>query len=418
MQRKNIFSYICRFWVITAFASACTVSSTGLPSPTGMYPISLATIPPAPTQAITQINRQPTLTQLATPIDPQIIPTQTVPKITRETTPTNVPGAAPFQVINPQNAGELKLMDYVGRGIIASIDWSPNGAQIAIASSSGIYLIDAVTWEESRLSDINCRVLAFSPNSKILATGPISIGTSEVKLRNIETLEPILSLAGFNGNFGDMEFSPDGKLLATAEGDGYGFHGAAKLWDTRTGKLLAEFGQKLDTDSDELGDYSTVWDVAFSPDGKFLVTANANGVAQFWDVAEQKEHDVMKVSEGMLFALAISPDGKLLATSGAKQVNNTWMPDLGLWDLSTGERLFELPGYKDNVFSILFSPNGQLLATLSAEGLRLWDVTSGQKLLEVEGSYYYESDIAFSPDGTLLATGEEDVVSLWGIPIP
>ncbi len=298
---------------------------------------------------------------------------------------------------------------------------SPDGNKLAVAYEGNnfekyVRLYNLMTWELQGELTGQTGPLAFSPDSKLLATGPDHLRTQEVRIWDLKTLVPILTIHGFTNILRDMAFSPDGTLLATAEGDGYGVIGSAKVWDLRSGKLLAEFGQKHGRETDPVV-YMTIWDVTFSPDGKTLMTANSNGVVQFWDMIKQLDYRTMKVSDGQVFALDISPDGKLLATSSVKETYGARVPNLGLWDLSTGELLHELPGYKDNVFKVAFSTNGQVLATTSWDGLILCDLEAGQELVNLEGSYY-DSDIAFTPDGTLLVIGGEEVVQLWGIPSP
>ncbi len=75
-----------------------------------------------------------------------------------------------LEAITAENAHNLKLLDYVGRGMISGIAWSPDAEQVAIASSSGIYLIDVITWGENRLSDTSSSMVAYSPDGSMLAS--------------------------------------------------------------------------------------------------------------------------------------------------------------------------------------------------------------------------------------------------------
>ncbi len=196
-----------------------------------------------------------------------------------------------------------------------------------------------------------------------------------------------------------VAFSPDGKLLATASADG-----GARLWDVASHRPA----------SPPLAPGSPgVTAVAFSPDGKLLATASADGGARLWDVASHRPASppLAPGSPGVT-AVAFSPDGKLLATASA---------DGGarLWDVASHRPASPplAPG-SPGVTAVAFSPDGKLLATASADGgARLWDVASHRPASPplAPGSPGVTA-VAFSPDGKLLATASADGgARLWDV---
>jgi hypothetical protein len=86
-------------------------------------------------------------------------------------------------------------------------------------------------------------------------------------------------LTGHTGGVNEVAFTPDGKLLASAGGDG-----TVRLWDVVTGK---QRGQPLKGHYAFGFRYGQVKGVDFSPDGKLLATASVDGTVHLWDVAQE-----------------------------------------------------------------------------------------------------------------------------------
>ncbi|MCP4996626.1 MAG: WD40 repeat domain-containing protein, partial [Gammaproteobacteria bacterium] len=113
---------------------------------------------------------------------------------------------------------------------------------------------------------------------------------------------------------------------------------------------------------------------------------------------------------GSVTAVAFSPDGKTLL-SGAG--DNT----LRLWDAATGRPLRTLQGHTDWVHAVAFSPDGKtLLSGARDKTLRLWDAASGQPLHTLQGHTGSVTAVAFSPDGKTLLSGTWDhTLRLWDV---
>jgi WD40 repeat protein len=148
-----------------------------------------------------------------------------------------------------------------------------------------------------------------------------------------------------------------------------------------------------------------VFSVAFSPDGKMLASANNDGSIQLWDVAAHREiTPSLKGDTSGVFCLAFCPNKSgLLASGGADKT-------VRLWDVAS--RHATTLSCTDEVKSLAFSPNGHYLATGCNDGmLTVWDVASHSTIAQHKyyetntGKIDAVYSVTFSPDGRWLVAG-------------
>jgi WD40 repeat protein/serine/threonine protein kinase/cell division protein FtsL len=201
-----------------------------------------------------------------------------------------------------------------------------------------------------------------------------------------------------------LAFSPDGKILASADGFG---ESDIDLWDAATGKKIGQLE----------GHNSWVGSLVFWPDGKKLASASADQTIRVWDVASQKCLDVMRGHREEVWRLALLPDNKTLV-SGSKD------GAVCFWDESITHPREENITWPVKINAWNFAPDSRSVVTLDENGeVARWTGADFQEkeplfemgtniIISVRRPYYY-----FSKDGRFLAIGSNTngITSIWDV---
>jgi WD40 repeat protein len=203
-----------------------------------------------------------------------------------------------------------------------------------------------------------------------------------------------LQISYFEGHrrtVGSVAFSPDGKYILTGSDDNI-----AILWDTN-GNQIQKFEGHLDD----------IYSIAFSPDGNSLITGSYDQTAILWNIQGNQIHKFTG-HRNIVASVDFSPNGKFLLTGSS---DSTAI----LWD-THGKQIQKLLGHQSHVTSVTFSPDGNTLLTGSQDSTAILWNTQGKQIRKFKGHLGLVTSVAFSPDGNSFLTGSKDNTAiLWNI---
>ncbi len=290
---------------------------------------------------------------------------------------------------------------------------APDGrTAVSTAERNSLRFWDPATGKlrgEIETDDTIFTAVSFSPNSKHL----VSVGAIKetdpfpsrgaLRIFDVATQQELRTIKIDKGGASILAFTPDGKTLVTNA------PGGVSIWEFETGIELLRY--KLN----ERG----IRTLAVSPDGKLIAAAGEDGFIYLWEWESDKEPRKIKASDRGLIGLAFSPDGRTLAGS-----SDGGDDGVRLWDVATGRAVRRLTGHEGTAYvpGLAFSPDGKVLATTDpgnrivrnwSGGVLLWDPATGKLLRELPTPGEGTSAVSFSADGRWLAAGTESGLHVW-----
>ncbi|MDE0484245.1 MAG: dockerin type I domain-containing protein [Candidatus Poribacteria bacterium] len=337
----------------------------------------------------------------------------------------------------------------LGKGNMNGIAYSPDGKQLAVASSIGVWIYDAQTGKElDLLTGQKAWVMGveFSPDGQILASH--GNGDNNIYLWDVNTRTRLHTLAHVKtwNAINSIVFSPIGQMLASCGSS----DNTINLWNPKAGTLIRSIHHNASGEPSARA-------LAFSPNGQILISQSIDKII-FWDIATYNPIRTLTVPDERINWIALSPDGQTLAGATEKRIY-LWHTDTGaikhtmeapleyswitfspngqfllqredfslihIWNVNTGTYVTSIfAGLGGRVLGVneptlklhgvtawAFTPDEQTLAFASGWGnIELWDANTFS-LLKPQYIYGHTEtvhSVAFSPDGKIIASGHAD----------
>jgi polar amino acid transport system permease protein len=234
------------------------------------------------------------------------------------------------------------------------------------------------------------------------------------------------------GRLLDLALNPQNTLLAVGGSDG-----VVRLYEV-PGRISTAISTDAELAAEEpwpvrfaRGHHAPVIEVAFTPDGSKLTTVSSDGVVIRWDLGAGQTRTLLAIRGEDLNDAKVSADGSLLATIANDRI-------VRIWDLTTGQALQTLGPGEDTRLAVALSPDGAVVAAGDGANVQVWDVQTGQAAGRLEGYCDDETRttpeacqaadadwmghdeevtvLAFSPDGQILASGSADTtIVFWDL---
>lgn len=225
-----------------------------------------------------------------------------------------------------------------------------------------------------------------------------------------------LDTGGHRAMVKDLAFTPDGQYLVSASDDK-----TIRIWDWRSGKSLRTLRGQIGK-----GNEGKVFAVAVSPDGATVAAAGyfgpglgddpPYGDVRLYDFKTGRIRAVLKAAEYSTRAIAFSPDGNYLAAGGQDGFAYVWRKDEASASGWTADKKLDADSW--GLQRLVFVAGGRLAGVTNDNGIRLWDVAAGAEITLADESEPLRDvshmALAASQDGALFATGSVDgQVNVW-----
>ncbi len=225
-----------------------------------------------------------------------------------------------------------------------------------------------------------------SPNDRYIIIGK---GDNTAQLIDAYTGEKLRQFMGHTSGVISVAFSNDGRNVLTIGNDGF-----VKLWDTETTKELKSFSSK---------GYGPILSASLSPDNRYILSGGKAEESFYrWDVKEEKCLKKLQWLTSPSYDVAISHNGLYYLTGNDDK-------SARLWDTKAGNEVQQFIGHTGGIASVAFSKDDKKILTGSFDTTaKLWDIDSGEELQTFRGHTSKVNSVMFSHDGSFILTGGWD----------
>jgi WD40 repeat protein len=277
-------------------------------------------------------------------------------------------------------------------GGVLDARFSPDGESVLALTNKGVLTVDRPNGAELAVENVWTPVTFNDDGSRVAVT---NAATKEVRIFDVASrTEALPPLAGNTSTIRAIAFSADGGLIATAGQDG-----TARVWDTATGRPLANLE----------GHAGGVTRVAFRADTTAIATADDEGTVRIWPIRGRD------LSGPPLVVRSAQQDGSArIVFNRAGQLLAYGDKSPRLFDSATGAMIRAFDGHRDGVLEAWFTADGQRAVTASRDGTaRVWDLASGRELAVLQGTGGSVRGVAVTQGGSAVAVISVTTVGLF-----
>jgi serine/threonine-protein kinase len=295
------------------------------------------------------------------------------------------------------------------KGWVMTVAFSPNRRVLAAGPVHGNVTLWALPGSRPSVrailetSQAEVHSLAFSPNNEILAAGSGRLD-GQIWLWSLATPAPtpVAILTGHTSPVEALEFSADGTMLVSGSCDR-----TVRTWDLT--------GPEIKERSMFQGHLDHVKAVAFAPDGKTVLSAGLDGTVRMWrktgGLWSRDAQDILQGRWGPIHTMALSPDGKMVAFGGLDQIVRLYsLPSATRRSRSSAwGRIAAFQGHLGVIRQVRFSPDGSCLASVCDRGrVVFWDLATKAKSREWQLPAAGVYSVNITLDTRYLAAGTSD----------
>jgi len=331
-------------------------------------------------------------------------------------------------------SGALLRTIETGTQMPRAVALSLDDRRVAVVSQAvRVWDLETGVEESRRLGHVN-RVssVAFSPDGRTLYSAG---GDGAIKVWSADRFEEPRRLRGHADFVRSVAVFPDGERVASTGRDG-----TIRIWHYADGREIGRL------EGHGPGDQELV----ISPDGRLIVSGGMDGRIGLHDVAQGVTSRFIETGHGPVCGVAVSPDGSEIASSGADGTCRFWSTRDGselaavrvassplrhvayshagrqvlasgddstvhLYDRDGLRRIRSFAGHAEGVLSAAFSADDGWIASVGGDAtVRIWERGSGRLLHTCRGHTGVVQSVAFLPDGSRLISGGYDhVINLW-----
>lgn len=312
---------------------------------------------------------------------------------------TSLPqGLAP---IGLETAPHVLQLARWGKGAMTQAFYSPDGKNILVAATVGVYFLDAANLKIERFIDTgNYVIVGASLSTDGTTLFVITQGGDILRFRTSDGTF-ISGTKGFLSYVRTPDISTATNRVALTGYSSRDF-GVVYLIDLDSGEIT----QRLELDTNTTPSINSVH---FSPDGKYLFSVTGMGI-YMWDVEKRELLTTLEPQESFYgyTDIVFSPDGKTFAYIASDN-------SIKLLDMQTRQVLQEFEGHDVGVWGLAFSPDGQsVYYGVGETGLRIRDIDTGELTGTLPTGSQNINEITFSPDGSSFITlSGEYALSIW-----